>query len=195
MKDEHLLEDQDLASAFREVRDTYDGTNPEASVTLQRALFRTRKHASRQRFTRWGLIPIAADRFKYRGSQRTLTVLPAVPEQPTHLRVDSPNTRPVEYEAVARPRTDAATLAGYAGDYRSPELDARYHFVVSGDTLRFSRSWEKPVSLRPLYQDGFLAGGQGIIRFLRDPRGRVTGFVLWAGRVRHLRFEKVSAGK
>lgn len=60
MKDEHLLDDQDLASAFREVRDTYDGTNPEASVTLQRALFRTRKLASRQRVARWGLMPIAA---------------------------------------------------------------------------------------------------------------------------------------
>lgn len=60
MKDEHLLEDQELAAAFRDVRDTYDGTHPEASVTLQRALFRTRKHASRQRFTRYGLIPIAA---------------------------------------------------------------------------------------------------------------------------------------
>lgn len=24
----------------------------------------------------------------------------------------------------------------------------------------------------------------------RDARGRITGFVLWAGRVRHLRFER-----
>jgi len=44
--------------------------------------------------------------------------------------------------------------------------------------------------LTPLYRDGFRAGGQGLIRFVRDGRGRVTGFVLWAGRVRHLRFER-----
>ncbi|MGQ0703905.1 MAG: hypothetical protein ACT4PM_12300 [Gemmatimonadales bacterium] len=47
----------------------------------------------------------------------------------------------------------------------------------------------------PVYQDGFRAGGLGIVRFTPDPRGRVTGLVLWAGRVRHLRFEKVSGGR
>jgi len=141
------------------------------------------------------LIPIAADRFKYRGSQRTLTVLPGSAGQPTRVRLERPNTRAVEYQAVPRPKPDAMTLAGYAGDYRSPELDAGYRFSVTGDTLRFSQAWEKPVALRPIYQDGFLAGNAGIIRFLRDPRGRVVGFVLWAGRVRHLRFEKEGAGK
>lgn len=141
------------------------------------------------------LIPVGADRFKYRGSQRTLTVVPGAAGRPVRLRQDSPNTRAVEYEAVPRPKLDGTTLAGYAGDYRSPELDAGYRFTVSADTLRFSRGWEPPMSLRPIYQDGFQAGNAGIVRFLRDPRGRVVGFVLWAGRVRHLRFEKEGAGK
>ena len=156
------------------------------------------------------LIPIAADRFKYRGSGRTLAV-GAGPTggradgrtdgrsdgrkggqtaggAPLTLRLEAPNARPVDYLAVPRPRPDAAALAGYAGEYRSPELDASFRLAVRADTLRLLRGWQTPIPLRPLYRDGFVAGDAGIIRFLRDGRNRVTGFVLWAGRVRHLRF-------
>jgi len=35
-------------------------------------------------------------------------------------------------------------------------------------------------------------GDTGIFRFERDRRGRVTGLVLWAGRVRHLRFDRLN---
>ena len=107
------------------------------------------------------------------------------------LRLAAPNARPVDYIAVPRPKPDAAALAGYAGDYQSPELEVTYHLVARRDTLQIARAWQPPIPLRPLYRDGFSAGDEGLIRFLRDGRGRVTGFVLWAGRVRHLRFERV----
>ena len=134
------------------------------------------------------LIPVAPDRLQYRGSRRTVTVVSAA--APARLRVEAPNTRAVEYAAVPRGKPDAATLTAYAGEYRSPEVEARYRIVATGDTLRLERGWRGPIVLRSLYQDGFRAGGQGVIRFVRDGRGRVTGFVLWAGRVRHLRFER-----
>ena len=60
MKDDRLLDDRDLADAFRSVRDAYDGTNAESNATLQRALFRTRTRERRQRLTRWVVLPIAA---------------------------------------------------------------------------------------------------------------------------------------
>lgn len=60
MNDDRLLDDDDLNAAFRSIRDTYDGTNPEASTTLHRALFRTRARERKSRFTRWVVIPIAA---------------------------------------------------------------------------------------------------------------------------------------
>ena len=110
----------------------------------------------------------------------------------TGLRVEAPNTRTVEYQWVERPRPDAAALAALAGEYRSPELDARLRIELARDTLRLDRGWQASIPLTPLYQDGFVAGGAGNIRFVRDRRGRVTGFVLWAGRVRHLRFERVA---
>lgn len=136
------------------------------------------------------LIPLNPTTFRYRGSERTVTVVPA-PGAPVRLRVEAPNTRAVEYLAVDRPRPDSASLARLAGEYRSPELDARLRLFLLQDTLRLDRGWEHAAPLIPLYRDGFSAGNAGIVRFERDRRGRVTGFVLWAGRVRHLRFERV----
>jgi len=60
MTDDRLLDDDDLKAAFRSVHDAYDGTNAEANLTLQRALFRTRTRERRHRFTRWVVLPIAA---------------------------------------------------------------------------------------------------------------------------------------
>ena len=60
MNDDHLHDDLDLAGAFRSVRETYDGTNAESNLTLQRALFRTRARERKQRFARWVVLPAAA---------------------------------------------------------------------------------------------------------------------------------------
>ena len=136
------------------------------------------------------LIPIAADRFKVRGAEVHIAVVPATNGEATRLRIESPHSRAVEYVQVARPALPPAGRAAYAGEYRSVELNARFRIVASGDTLRLERGVRDPITLAPLYQDGFRAGPMGIIRFTRDARNRVNGFVLWAGRVRHLRFER-----
>jgi len=137
------------------------------------------------------LIPLAPDRFRGRGSAWTVTVTPAV-GGPVRLRVEAPNTRAIDFVRVERPRPDSAALAALAGIYRSSELDARVRLFVTRDTLRLDRGWDRPVSLIPLYRDGFSVGDTGIFRFERDRRGRVTGLVLWAGRVRHLRFDRLN---
>jgi CubicO group peptidase (beta-lactamase class C family) len=137
------------------------------------------------------LIPVGPDKFQYRGSRTTLTVLPAGAGMPRRLRLESPNARPIELVAVPAPALTAASLAGYAGEYRSTELGARVRIVVLRDTLRFLHGWRDSTALRPLYQDGFGAGGGQILRFERDRRGRITGAVLYAGRVRRLRLERV----
>jgi CubicO group peptidase (beta-lactamase class C family) len=138
------------------------------------------------------LIPIGPNRFQYRGSDRTLTVIPATAGAPLKLQVNAPNTRMIELVAVPRATLDAATLAAYAGEYRSPELAASIRLSVANDTLRLERGWQSAERLVPVYRDGFLFLGSGeIARFERDRRGRITGLVLYAGRVRHLRFTAV----
>ena len=141
------------------------------------------------------LIPLAPTKFQYRGGDRTVTFPTAGADGLGRLRVEAPNTRAVDYVWVERTRPDSAGMAGLVGEYRSPELDARVRVVLEKGALRIERGWQEPVPLTPLYRDGYGAGGTGIIRFVRDRRGRATGFVLWAGRVRHLRFERVPAGK
>ena len=141
---------------------------------------------------RTGLIPLGAGRFQYRGSRRTLTVVPAEAGQPVRLRLETPNTRTVEYVAVPRTPPDPATLVAYAGEYRSPELGVTLRLAARGDTLRLEQGWQDAIPFRPLYRDGFYAGGAGVFRFERDRRGRVSGLVLWSGRVRHLRFERLA---
>jgi hypothetical protein len=44
-------------------------------------------------------------------------------------------------------------------------------------------------TLAPIYADAFEGDGN-ILRFTRDPAGGITGFLVYAGRVRHLRFTK-----
>ena len=139
------------------------------------------------------LTPIGSGTFKYRNSARTITVVPGSAGAPAGLVVRAPNTRAVEYQAVERPRLDAAGLAAYAGDYASPELGARYRLVLRSDTLLLDQGWRGSEPLRAIFRDGFELGSVGIARFTRDSRGRITGFEIWAGRVRHLRFDRVPA--
>jgi len=142
------------------------------------------------------LIPIGPNRFQYRGSDRTLTVIPGTAGAPRKLQINAPNTRMIELVAVPRATLDAATLAAYAGEYRSPELAASIHLSVANDTLRLERGWQSAERLIPVYRDGFLFLGSGeIARFERDRRGRITALVLYAGRVRHLRFTAVRREK
>lgn len=139
------------------------------------------------------LIPVGPGRFQYRGSERILTVVPAGAGEPLKVQITAPNARPIEYVAVPRAKLDAASLAAYAGEYRSPELNASIRLSVLRDTLRLEQGWRESEKLIPVYQDGFLFLGSGeIARFERDRRGRISGLVLYAGRVRHLRFAAVS---
>lgn len=136
------------------------------------------------------MIPIAADKLRPRGSQATLTLVPGTGSM--YLREVTPNLRTVEWESVPRAALTPALLAQYAGDYKSPELNASYRVVASADGLKLVHSdWETPMTLGAIYQDGFRAAELGLIRFTRDTKNRVTGFVIWAGRVRHLRFNRV----
>ncbi len=80
----------------------------------------------------------------------------------------------------------------YVGRYRSPELEVTYEVVSDSAgalTLKVRRAGNLP--LRPVYRDGFTAGGGRTIRFTRDRRGNVTGLKVFAGRALGVRLTKV----
>ncbi|HET9274689.1 MAG TPA: serine hydrolase, partial [Gemmatimonadales bacterium] len=143
------------------------------------------------RDTSAALVPLAEDRFRIGGGAATLVVVPAAaPGGRPRLRIEAPRARAVEYEPVPPPGRDSAALAPYAGSYRSPELGTAYRIALEKDTLRILRGWRGAQDLVPVYRDGFALGSSDL-RFTRDPAGRITGFVVWSGRVRRLRFERV----
>jgi CubicO group peptidase (beta-lactamase class C family) len=135
------------------------------------------------------LIPVGPGRFRVNGSPTMVTISDGPPRR---MVASQANSRDVEYQPVDRPRLDAAGLAAYAGTYRSPELGASYALVVRGDTLLIDQGWRGTERFRYLFRDTFLGGDIGTVQFTRDARQRITGFVIWAGRVRHLRFDRVS---
>jgi hypothetical protein len=83
-----------------------------------------------------------------------------------------------------------AQLAEYAGDYRNDEVEATHTWKVEKGELVFYVNNRRIGVLAPTYKDGFTGGGT-VIDVQRDARGRITGFVLESGRVRHLRFTRV----
>ncbi len=110
------------------------------------------------------------------------------PEAP---RADT-RTRPEPREEdPAGPLFTEAELLAYAGNFRSQELDVVYRLEVEDGRLVLTR----PASLaRPLVAqktDRFEAGPY-TFRFQRDDGGGVSGFLLDAGRVRNLRFQRVA---
>ena len=98
-------------------------------------------------------------------------------------------------ETVTYARADtaaltAAKIAEFAGDYRSDEVEATHTWrVEKGQLILFVNDRRLGV-LEPTYTDGFTRGST-VIDVQRDTNGRITGFLLEAGRVRHLRFTRV----
>jgi CubicO group peptidase (beta-lactamase class C family) len=98
-------------------------------------------------------------------------------------------------ETVTYTRAEAVTLtpaqlAEYAGNYRSDEVDATHTWKVEKGQLVLYVNDRRQGVLEPTYKDGFTLRGS-VIDVQRDSRGRISGFLLEAGRVRHLRFTRV----
>ena len=94
----------------------------------------------------------------------------------------SPNGDKSTYKRMPAPKTDAGTLAGFTGDYISDELDTTWRMETSGGALKLRRRALPDITLQPVFPDAFNSPG-GVIRFVRGDNGRVTGFVIGAGRV------------
>jgi hypothetical protein len=91
------------------------------------------------------------------------------------------------FERVVAPKT--VNTAEYAGRFRSPELDVAYTVRADGGRLLLDIPLESPLTLSPLYADGFMVDGR-TVRFVRDESGKVSGFRVFAGRVRNVRFDR-----
>jgi len=92
---------------------------------------------------------------------------------------------------IQEPRFSESTLAGFAGLYKSTELDATYRLLLDNGRLVLRNRWNEPVTLTPVAPEEFETD-LGTIVFHRDANHRVTGLSVFSGSVRNLRFEKAN---
>lgn len=142
---------------------------------------------------------VSESRFQAGGDAQhiDLTFLPAQPGKPLQFTLyPDPDTGILDtYSAEPSFAPSAAQLAEYAGIYSSREIDPLYEIRVEPGpdgkarlVLHYLKS--DPDALQPVARDFFTIIGEGKVRFTRDNRGMVNGFLLSTGRVVNLRFER-----
>jgi CubicO group peptidase (beta-lactamase class C family) len=148
---------------------------------------------------------ISENQFRVAITPDELTFLPAQPGAPQQLTIQHDDGKIETFSAVPAFTPTQAQLAEYAGVYSSAEIDPLYeikmgHVHVSGDGpehehdgLVLVRLKSDPDPLKPVTQDLFTAS-VGKIRFTRDTKGHISGFLLTTGRVINLRFVRGRPG-
>jgi CubicO group peptidase (beta-lactamase class C family) len=104
------------------------------------------------------------------------------------LRVLNANGTSEPYERVEPAKPTADELKLLAGTYASDEAEVDLKVIADGRDLKIHRRPDTTLTLRPVYADAFTAPGLGLVRFRRDPSGRVTGLSVTLDRVWDLRF-------
>jgi CubicO group peptidase (beta-lactamase class C family) len=133
------------------------------------------------------LTPIAEDRFRLGDPPFEAHVAPG-PAGTMHYRERTSDGRVGDFTAATPAEPGVERLADYAGAYVCPELDVRYTLAVRDGALTLLRRKAKAVTLEPTVTDAFVAEQRDIV-FLRDGRGAVSGFEVFAERIRNLRFD------
>ena len=111
---------------------------------------------------------------------------------PSRMTLIMDDGRSIVYE-VAKPALESrAELAQYAGRYYSEELDTDYTLTLRGNQLLATKKAGDDLLLAPQFADVF-GDSKSLIsaRFTREPRGRVTGFLLNTSRMKGIDFKKL----
>ncbi|HJS55641.1 MAG TPA: hypothetical protein VJ765_13900, partial [Chitinophagaceae bacterium] len=86
-------------------------------------------------------------------------------------------------------------MAGHAGTYSNDETEAAYTIMVKDGELILQHRKFADVKLSPIAPDQFSCPNWWMsnLKFLRDKKGVITGFVVNAGRVLHLPYTKIKS--
>lgn len=137
------------------------------------------------------LIPISEDRFQVEGRKTIITFESATDGQPLRMTVKPESGITMIFEAVPPASLTPAEMNDYVGSYYSPEIDSVYNVKMDGGRLIMTRKKNDPITLDPAFEDAFVtAPSFGVIRFDRDQQSHITGFRLFAGRIRNFQFVK-----
>lgn len=137
------------------------------------------------------LLPVGRDSFQVEGRPE-LYVFGRAPRSGFSFGSLIPGQHPARFEWEPPFVAPANGLAGYAGQYFSEELDARYEVTASDSTLLLRTGTSDGIRSRPAFRDTFVAG-QLLIRFLRKD-GRIVGFQITHPGARRLGFVRRQGG-
>jgi CubicO group peptidase (beta-lactamase class C family) len=116
----------------------------------------------------------------------------AQPNSGMKLTVNFKDTAPQIFERYEAIKASEENLGQYAGTYTCAELQATYRFAVKDGKLTLATNWQEPSDLQATVKDEFQGPSGTAIVFHHDSAGRVTGFDIFAGRVRNISFIKSS---
>jgi hypothetical protein len=131
-------------------------------------------------------VPMAASRFSTRGGEAAFAGAPGR-RAFTLARASGDTAR---FEEVPPPANPLPT-SDYVGRYVSDELDVVLTVVAVDGKVEIRRRPNDRIAMRPTYRDAFETDEIGSVRFARNAKGKVTGFAIFAGRVRDVRFRRV----
>jgi hypothetical protein len=150
---------------------------------------------SRSEEERLELTPLSENRFQLIVFPVAFTFDEATPGAPLRMSIQSPGEeKPDVFERVAEFRPTPNQLSGYTGFYISEEIEPIYRIVEESSSLVLKRLKSKPQKLQPTLEDYF-QGRDGDIHFQRDRTGKIMGFELNSGRIKHFRFRKTIEAK
>jgi CubicO group peptidase (beta-lactamase class C family) len=123
------------------------------------------------------------------GDQVNIRFEPAAKEKTWRIVQSFGDGKPTIFEAVTAFTPNAAELGEYAGAYGSEEIDPIYRIALQDGKLMLLRLKNKPAELTPNVQDVF-SSSAGTVRFTRDSKRKVNGFLLSSGRILNFRFTR-----
>jgi CubicO group peptidase (beta-lactamase class C family) len=136
-------------------------------------------------------VPVSPTTFAAADGSRQVVFEGGPAGTPMKMHDSDGRSKPREWVAAAAFAPKPAELEAFAGTYYSEEIDTTYALSVDEGKLKGRFRPAQRFELTPIYTDAFEIEGD-IVRFTRDGSGRVDGFLVYAGRVRHLRFVRKS---
>ena len=138
--------------------------------------------------------PISENQFQLGDVEHVdITFLPFRPGAPLQLTIKQPDGKIETFSAAPAFAPSTAELAQYAGIYSCPEIDPLYELKIEPsegkDRLVLHHLKSGPDTLHPVIRDFFTVGA-GKIRFTRDSKGVISGFMLSTERVVDLPFQR-----
>ncbi len=136
------------------------------------------------------LAPLSVDRVRIVGTDPPAHVVFSATQGKMQLGLERPGQPAETFVAVEPASPSVAQLAEFTGAYYSDELDTTYRFAVENEKLTVRQKGQEPRALTPTTRDAFIGLGGGTFEFQRDAQGRVSGFLVQAGRIRGVTFTR-----